>query len=71
MKIEQMYGEDAQALRKRCGLTQEQLGKLWNKSRVQIGRYEKARQVVEPQVASAYRGLAAELAPRDETCVTT
>lgn len=61
-----MYGEDAQALRKRCGLTQEGLGKLWNKSRVQIGRYEKARQAVEPQVASAYRGLAAELSLRDE-----
>lgn len=61
-----MYGEDAQALRKRCGLTQEQLGKLWHKSRIQIGRYEKARKVVEPQVASAYRGLAAELAPLAE-----
>jgi len=67
MEIAVMYGEDAQALRKRCGLTQEQLGRLWNKSRVQIGRYEKARQVVEPQVASAYRGLAAEIAPRNET----
>lgn len=62
-----MYGEDAQALRKRCGLTQEDLGKLWNKSRVQIGRYEKARQAVEPQLASAYRGLAAELSLRNET----
>lgn len=62
-----MYGEDAQAIRKRCGLTQEELGKLWRKSRVQIGRYEKTRQEVEPQTASAYRGLAAELAPRNET----
>lgn len=62
-----MHGEEAQALRKRCGLTQEELGKLWNKSRVQIGRYEKARQPVEPLIASAYRGLAAELAPRTET----
>lgn len=62
-----MYGEDAQAIRKQCGLTQEGLGKLWNKSRVQIGRYEKARKAVEPQVASAYRGLAAELSLRDES----
>lgn len=60
MKIATMYGEDAQAIRKRIGLTQEGLGVLWKKSRVQIGRYEKARQEVEPQVASAYRGLAAE-----------
>lgn len=57
-----MYGEDAQAIRKRIGLTQEELGQLWNKSRVQIGRYEKARQALDPQVASAYRGLAAEFA---------
>jgi len=57
-----MYGEDAQAIRKRIGLTQEGLGQLWNKSRVQIGRYEKARQELEPQVASAYRGLASEFA---------
>lgn len=62
-----MYGEDAQAIRKQCGLTQEGLGRLWNKSRVQIGRYEKARKSVEPQVASAYRGLAAELSLRDAT----
>lgn len=67
MKLHIMYGEDAQALRKRCGLTQAELGQLWNKSRVQIGRYEKARQTVDPQVASAYRGLAAELAPRNES----
>lgn len=60
MEIVAMRGEDAQALRKYCGLTQEALGKLWNKSRVQIGRYEKARKLVEPQVASAYRGLMAE-----------
>lgn len=64
MTIETMYGEDAQAIRKRCALTQAKLGELWNKSRVQIGRYEKARQVLEPMVASAYRGLAAELAPK-------
>lgn len=57
-----MYGEDAQAIRKRIGLTQEGLGNLWNKSRVQIGRYEKTRKQLEPQVASAYRGLAAEFA---------
>lgn len=62
-----MYGENAQAIRKRYGLTQEALGLLWKKSRVQIGRYEKARQAVEPQVASAYRGLDAELSKRNET----
>lgn len=62
-----MYGEDAQAIRKRCGLTQEGLGLLWNKSRIQIGRYEKARQALEPQVASAYRGLAVELAQQNES----
>jgi transcriptional regulator with XRE-family HTH domain len=67
MEIATMYGEDAQAIRKQCGLTQSDLGKLWNKSRVQIGRYEKARQQVAPQAASAYRGLAAELSPRNAT----
>lgn len=61
MEIKMMYGEDAQAIRKRLGLAQTDLGKLWNKSRVQIGRYEKARAELDPQVASAYRGLAAEL----------
>jgi transcriptional regulator with XRE-family HTH domain len=60
-----MYGEDAQAIRKQCGLTQTELGTLWNKSRVQIGRYEKAQQTLDPQLASAYRGLAAELSKRD------
>jgi len=60
-----MYGEDAGAIRKQCGLTQTDLGKLWNKSRVQIGRYEKAQHALEPQVASAYRGLAAELSKRN------
>lgn len=67
MEIAKMYGEDAQAIRKRCGLTQEGLGQVWNKSRVQIGRYEKARHELEPQVASAYRGLAAELSLRKES----
>lgn len=67
MEIKPMYGEEAQALRKKCDLTQEQLGQLWNKSRVQIGRYEKARQLVEPLIASAYRGLVAELAQKDAT----
>lgn len=62
-----MYGEDAQAIRKQCELTQTELGNLWNKSRVQIGRYEKVRQALEPQVASAYRGLAAELSKRNAT----
>lgn len=60
-----MYGEDAQAIRKQCGLTQAELGKLWNKSRITIGRYEKAQQALEPQDASAYRGLAAELSKRN------
>lgn len=62
-----MYGEDAQAIRKQCGLTQAELGKLWNKSRVQIGRYEKVGQALAPQDASAYRGLAAELSKRKAT----
>lgn len=67
IEIATMYGEDAQAIRKRIGLTQEGLGKLWNKSRVQIGRYEKAQQKLDPQVASAYRGLEAELSKRNAT----
>lgn len=55
-----MFGENAQAIRKRCGLTQKELGELWNKSRGQIGRYEKPGIRLEPLVAYAYRGLAAE-----------
>jgi transcriptional regulator with XRE-family HTH domain len=67
MEIATMYGEDAAAIRKQCGLTQSELGKLWNKSRVQIGRYEKAGEVLEPKDASSYRGLAAELSKRNAT----
>ena len=66
MSIAIMYGEDAQAIRKQCGLTQDELGKLWNKSRVQIGRYEKVGKAIGPRDASAYRGLAAELSKRKD-----
>lgn len=57
MQIKPLFGEDAQAIRKRCGLTQDELGLLVERSRVQIGRYEKVGQVVPTLVALAYRGL--------------
>ncbi|AXV99284.1 XRE family transcriptional regulator (plasmid) [Ralstonia solanacearum] len=55
---EALYGEDAQALRKKAGLTQLELAARWGLTRVQIGRYEKAGQLVPPKEADAYRGLA-------------
>ena len=57
IELTPLYGEDAQAIRKRCGLTQDELGVLFGKSRVQIGRYEKVGLQVPPLVALAYRGL--------------
>ena len=53
-----LYGEDAQALRKKARLTQAELAARWNLTRVQIGRYEKTGQPVHPKEADAYRGLA-------------
>jgi transcriptional regulator with XRE-family HTH domain len=50
-----LYGEDAQALRKKAGLTQTQLAERWGLTRQQIGRYEKTGQ--EVPVKDAYRGL--------------
>lgn len=58
-----MYGEEAQATRKRCKLTQGELADLWQKSRAQITRYEKAGEEVPALVASAYRGLLEIYAP--------
>ncbi|MEX3959151.1 XRE family transcriptional regulator [Trinickia symbiotica] len=52
-----LYGEDAQALRKKAGLTQTQLAERWGLTRQQIGRYEKTGQTVPPKEADAYRGL--------------
>ncbi len=52
-----LYGEDAQALRKKAGLTQTQLAERWGLSRQQIGRYEKTGQTVPAKEADAYRGL--------------
>lgn len=57
MDVKPLYGEEAQAIRKRCGLTQDELGLLIERSRVQVGRYEKVGQVVPTLVALAYRGL--------------
>ncbi|MFB9160464.1 helix-turn-helix domain-containing protein [Chromobacterium violaceum] len=57
MELKPLYGEEAQAIRKRCGLTQDQLGELIERSRVQVGRYEKVGQEVPTLVALAYRGL--------------
>jgi DNA-binding XRE family transcriptional regulator len=54
---EVLFGEDAQALRKRAGMTQTQLAERWGLSRQQIGRYEKAGQAVPAKEADAYRGL--------------
>lgn len=59
MQIKPLYGEEAHAIRKRCGLTQDEFGTLVGRSRVQIGRYEKVGQVVPTLVALAYRGLEA------------
>lgn len=53
-----LYGEDAQALRKKAGLTQTQLAERWGLTRQQIGRYEKTGQTVPAKEADAYRGLA-------------
>jgi transcriptional regulator with XRE-family HTH domain len=52
-----LYGEDAQALRKKAGLTQTQLAERWGLTRQQIGRYEKTGQAVPVKEADAYRGL--------------
>ncbi len=52
-----LYGEDAQALRKKAGLNQTQLAARWGLTRQQIGRYEKTGQAVPPKEADAYRGL--------------
>ncbi|MCA7888573.1 helix-turn-helix domain-containing protein [Burkholderia contaminans] len=52
-----LYGEDAQALRKKAGLTQTQLAERWGLTRQQIGRYEKTGQEVPVKEADAYRGL--------------
>ncbi|MCA8143586.1 MULTISPECIES: helix-turn-helix domain-containing protein [Burkholderia cepacia complex] len=52
-----LYGEDAQALRKKAGLTQMQLAARWGLTRQQIGRYEKTGQAVPMKEADAYRGL--------------
>lgn len=52
-----LYGEDAQALRKKAGLTQAQLAERWGLTRQQIGRYEKTGQEVPVKEADAYRGL--------------
>ncbi len=52
-----LYGEDAQALRKKAGLTQVELASRWGLTRVQIGRYEKTGRQVPPKEADAYRGL--------------
>ena len=67
MQIKPLFGEDAQAIRKRCGLTQDELGLLVERSRVQIGRYEKVGQVVPTLVALAYRGLDALRREQDAT----
>ena len=58
MTEETIYGEDAQALRKKAGLTQKQLGARWNLTRQQIGRIEKVGQPVSPKDADAYRWVA-------------
>ncbi len=52
-----LFGEDAQALRKKVGLTQTQLAERWGLTRQQIGRYEKTGQKVPAKEADAYRGL--------------
>ncbi|KWN04821.1 XRE family transcriptional regulator [Burkholderia territorii] len=52
-----LYGEDAQALRKKAGLTQMQLAERWGLTRQQIGRYEKTAQEVPVKEADAYWGL--------------
>lgn len=67
MQIKPLFGEDAQAIRERCGLTQDELGLLVERSRVQIGRYEKVGQVVPTLVALAYRGLDALRREQDAT----
>ena len=56
-EIDVLYGEDAQALRKKAGLNQTQLAERWGLTRQQIGRYEKTGQMVPPKEADAYRGL--------------
>lgn len=57
MQIKPLLGEDAQAIRKRCGFTQGELGVILDRSRVQIGRYEKVGVILPTLVALAYRGL--------------
>lgn len=59
--IDVLYGEDAQALRKKAGLTQTQLGDRWRLTRQQIGRYERAGHAVPMKEADAYRGLVVAL----------
>lgn len=54
---EVLFGEDAQALRKKAGFTQAELAERWKLTRQQIGRYEKTGQEVPPKEADAYRGL--------------
>ena len=53
-----IFGEDAQALRKKAGLTQEQLAIRWGLTRQQIGRIEKAGKPVPPKDVDAYRWVA-------------
>lgn len=57
METSVLFGEDAQALRKKARLTQAQLAARWGLTRQQIGRYEKTGQIVPPKEADAYRGL--------------
>ena len=64
--VDLLYGEDAQALRKKVGLTQTQLAERWGLTRQQIGRYEKTGQTVPAKEADAYRGLVLAL-QRDAT----
>lgn len=58
MTDETIFGEDAQALRKKAGLTQGQLAIRWGLTRQQIGRIEKVGQPVSPKDADAYRWVA-------------
>jgi DNA-binding XRE family transcriptional regulator len=58
--------QDAQAVRKKVGMTQTQLAERWGLTRQQIGRYEKVGQAVPAKEADAYRGLL-ELTHHDAT----
>ncbi len=57
MEITPLLGEQAAAIRKRCGLTQTELSALVERSRAQIARYEKNGEQVPSLIALAYRGL--------------